>query len=212
MTVQLLQGRPGALDVVLRSDDPVRLHPPRPGLTSVDVVCELKRPGATPWIPRAIEADAFRDLGNGAYLLSLESRDLDVPGPLFVRLSGRPGLDPPLLPALLELEVVVPRDFHAPRPHLDRTLLVGQLAGLDGRPLARATIAATLLQPPLLLEGVAVAGDSVLGASDDEGAFELPLLTGATVDLQIAAVRYHRTLVVPPPPAPGAPVRLFSIP
>jgi len=78
--------------------------------------------------------------------------------------------------------------------------------------MAHATVAATLLEVPLLLGGIAVAGQAVQVASDENGFFELPLLTGATVDLQISVARYRRTLVIPPPPAPGAPVRLFSIP
>ncbi len=212
MTAQLLQSRPGALDVVLRNDDATRLYPPRPGLSADEVRCQLKRPGATAWVEVPLDPAILREVGSGAYLLSLDPNHLDVAGPLFVLLTGRPGLGSPILPAFLEAEVVVPRDFHAPRPHLERTLVVGQLVGLHSRPLAGATIAATLLQAPLLLGGVAVAGDAVLAATDEDGCFELPLLTGATVDVQIAAARYRRTLVVPPPPAPGAPVRLFSIP
>ena len=212
MTIQLLQGRPAVLDLVLRSDDAAHLYPPRAGLSADEVRCEIKRPGATAWVEVLLDPSVFRDAGNGAYLLGLDASALDVPGSLLVLVTGRPGVLPPVLPSLLEAEVVVPRDFHAPRPHLERTLVVGQLVGLHSRPLAGATVAATLLQPPLLLGGVAVAGDAVLAASDEDGCFELPLLTGATVDVQIAAARYRRTLVVPPPPAPGAPVRLFAIP
>jgi hypothetical protein len=126
--------------------------------------------------------------------------------------TGQPGLAPTILPALISAEVVVARQFRAARPDLPATIVVGQIAGLDGRPIAGATVTATLVQAPLVLEGVAIAGDGVIAASDDDGLFELPLLCGATVDLQIPALRYRRTFLVPLPPAPGAPVRLFSIP
>ncbi len=210
--MQLLQGRPATLDLVLRTDELARLCPPRPGLGPADLRCQLKRAGAASWTARPLDALSFRDAGNGAYLLALDALETDTLGRLLVLITGQPGLAPPVLPLLLEAEVVLDRHFRGARPDLPRTVLVGQLCGLDNRPLARATVSATLLQAPLLLAGVAVAGDAILASSDDEGFFELPVLTGATVDLAIPAVRYRRTLVVPPPPAPGSPVRLFSIP
>ena len=210
--MQLLQGRPTTLELVLRTDDQARLCPPRPGLVPADLRCQLKRAGAPSWTARSLDALSFRDAGNGAYLLVLQALETDTLGRLLVIVEGLPGLAPPILPLLLEAEVVLDRQFRGVRSDLPRTVLVGQLCGLDNRPLARATVSATLLQAPLLLEGVAVAGDAVLASSDDDGFFELPVLAGATVDLAIPAVRYRRTLVVPPPPAPGSPVRLFSIP
>jgi hypothetical protein len=37
------------------------------------------------------------------------------------------------------------------------------------------------------------------------------LITGATVSCQIQSINYNRIVTIPPPPAPGIPVRLFSI-
>lgn len=213
MTVlQLLQSQPAVLDLVLRTDDAARLHAFATGLGAGDVVCQLKRAGADAWMPKALSGSTFRDAQNGAYLLSLDPGDTDTLGTLLVLVTGRPGLAPSILPSLTQLEVVVAREFRDARPDLPKTVLIGQLVGLDGRPLARATVTATLLQVPLVLSGVAVAGDAVIASSDGDGFFELPVITGATVDLVIAAARYRRTLVVPHPPAPGLPVRLFAIP
>lgn len=212
MTVQLVQGRAATLDVVLRTDDGARQYPLRPGLAPGDVLCQLKRAGAGAWTPYALDGASWRDVGNGAYLLALGPADVEPTGALLVLLTGMPGLSPPLLSVLVQAEVVPARQFRASRPDLPQTVLVGQLAGQDGRTIVRATVTATLLETPLLVRGTAVAGDAVIGSSDDGGLFELPLLTGATVDLSIPAARYRRTLVVPPPPAPGAPVRLFEIP
>ncbi len=212
MTVQLAQGRAGLIDLVVRTDDSAHLYPPRPGLRAEDVVCQLKGPGEPAWRPLPLAPSAWRDAGLGAYVLELASADLDTPGTLLVHLAGAPALVPPVLPLLESIEVVVARQFRAARPDLPETVLVGQLVDLDGQPIARATVVAMLLEIPLLLSGVAVAGQGVHVASDDDGFFELSLLTGATVDLQIPAARYRRTLVIPAPPAPGAPVRLFSIP
>ncbi len=212
MTVQLVQDRAGLLDVVVRTDDPARLYPPRPGLRAEDVVCQVKRPSETAWRALPLSAAAWRDAGLGAYVLELGPAVLDTTGLLLLHLGAAPALTLPILPLLLSIEVVEARRFHASRPDLPETVLVGQLVDLGGRPMAHATVAATLLEVPLLLGGIAVAGQAVQVASDENGFFELPLLTGATVDLQISVARYRRTLVIPPPPAPGAPVRLFSIP
>ncbi len=210
--LQLLQSQPAVLDLVLRTDAPAGLHGLATELGAGDVLCQLKRAGADTWNGKALSAGNFRDAQNGAYLLSLDAADTDTLGTLLVLATGRPGLAQPILPSLLQLEVVVARSFRAARPDLDKTIVIGQLVGLDGLPLARATVTATLLQVPLLLQGVAVAGDAVIASSDDDGFFELPLITGATVDVVIAAARYRRTLVVPRSPAVGTPVRLFSIP
>jgi hypothetical protein len=210
--MQLIQGRSAVLDLVLRTDDPARLFPPRAGLGAADVICQLKRAGATAWASRPLDPASLREVGQGAYLLSLDASELDTLGTLLVLVTGQPSMVPGILPSLTSAEVVAARQFRAARPDLPATVLIGQIAGLDGRPIARATLTATLLQAPLVLEGIAVAGDAVIGASDDDGFFELPLLSGATVDVEIPALRYRRTLVVPTPPAPGAPVRLFSIP
>ena len=54
--------------------------------------------------------------------------------------------------------------------------------GLDGPPTRARDGDRTLLQVPLVLSGVAVAGDAVIASSDGDGFFELPVITGATVD------------------------------
>ncbi len=211
MTVHLSQNRPASLDFVLRTDDAARQYPLRAGLSPDDVDCQVKRAGAPAWQPKALTPTTFRDVGHGAYVIALEAAELDTVGALLVLLTGHAGLAPALLPSLAMLDVVLARELHAARPDLDRTILTGQVAGLDGRPLQNATVTATLLEVPVLLGGVAIAGDVVIASCDGDGFFELPLLSGATVDVQIPAARYRRTLVVPFPPAPGAPVRLFAI-
>jgi hypothetical protein len=208
--IELLQSRPATVDVVLRSDAPG--NQPRAGLGHGDVVVQLKRAGSSDWVTKALSPDDWVDADNGAYVLALGPADVDTLGVLLVLVSGRPGLLTGIHPSLTQVEVVREKQFSAVRPNLPRTTLVGQIVGLDGRPIARATITATLLQVPVVLDGVAVAGDAIIASSDDHGFFELPVITGATVDVDIAAVRYRRTLIVPAPPVPGTPVRLFSIP
>ncbi len=210
--MQLLQDRPARLDVVLRTDDAARLHPLRDGLRPLDVTCQVKRAGDTAWAPTPLGAGTWLEVGHGAYLLELAALDLERAGSLLVLVSGALGLVPAIHPVLLQVEVVPARELRGARPDLPQTIVIGQLAGQDGRPLARATVSATLLETPLLLRGTAIAGDAVIASSDDDGFFALPLITGATVDLSIPAARYRRTLVIPPPLAPGVPLRLFSIP
>lgn len=207
---ELVQDRAAAVDVVVRSDLPGA--PPREGLGAADLVVELKPAGAAAWSPKVLTAADWEEVGHGAYLLRLDPAEVAPAGVLAVLVAGQPALAPPILPAITELEVVPEREFSATRPNLPRTTLVGQVAGLDGRPLGRATVTATLLQVPVILEGIAVAGDAVIVASDDDGFFELRLITGATADVDIPAARWRRTLIVPPPPAPGVPLRLFSVP
>lgn len=208
--IELVQNRPAIVDLVLRSDAPG--GQPRAGLGPSDVVVQLKQAGSSVWATKALFPDDWVDAGNGAYVLALAAAEVDTLGVLLLLVSGQPGLVPEILPSLTQYEVVREKQFSAVRPNLPRTTLVGQIVGLDGRPIPRATITATLLQVPVVLDGVAVAGDAIIASSDDHGFFELPVITGATVDVDIAAVRYRRTLIVPAPPAPGIPVRLFSIP
>jgi hypothetical protein len=207
--ITLLHDRPGLLDVVVRTAPE---GAPRPGLQPGDVVCQLKRAGATRWASKRLLAQSWRDAGQGAYVLALDPGDTDTPGALFVLLEGAPHLVPLILPRLCECEVVPAPQAHAARTDLERTTLVGQIVGLDDRPVGRAAVTARLLQVPLVLAGVAVASDPILTQSDDDGFFALSLLAGATVDLEIPVLRFRRTMVVPQAPAPGVPVRLFAIP
>lgn len=204
----LPQGRPATLDVVLHAQGGA----PRTGVAPEDLVCQLKQPGSLVWAAKELDASTWREAGHGAYLLGLNPAEVDQPGVLTIRLAGRTGLLPALHDLLFQVAVAPVRELALPPPELPRTVLIGQVVGVDGKPIPRAAVSATLVQVPLLLRGTAVAGDGITVHGDQHGSFELALLTGATVDLHIPLVRFRRTLVVPAPPAPGAPVRLFSIP
>ena len=88
-----------------------------------------KRAGAVPG-PRRRSCRHLPRRQNGAYSFSLDSGDTGTLGTLLVLLTGRPGLPSP--PAFdHQLEVVVAREFRAARPDLPKTVLIGQLVGLD---------------------------------------------------------------------------------
>lgn len=205
--IALQQDRPARLDLVLRTPGGT----PRTGVAPEDVTCQLKRAGDLRWTPRLLDAERWREAGHGAYVLALDATDLDVVGPLLVWVEPSRPLAPPLLPLLAEYEVVPAERLGATRPELERTTIVGHTVGLDGRPIAGATVSARLVSLPLVLGGMAVAGDAVITRSDEDGFFALSLVRGATVDIEIAALFYRRTLIVPTAPAPGSPVRLFAI-
>jgi hypothetical protein len=66
------------------------------------------------------------------------------------------------------------------------------------------------MQQPLAIGGIAVLSEPLTTETDERGYFQFDAITGANVQVQIPALAYNRTLVVPPPPAHGIPVRLFS--
>ncbi len=207
---ELVQGRSARVDLVMRSNV-LPAFPPRESLTAADILVHVKRAEASVWSPKLLTPELWTDVGKGAYLLSLEESDTDTPGSLFVLVTGRTDVTPELVPVLVELEVVRTDDFSGAWTKVPMTTLVGQVFSISGRPIPGAVVNTTLYSNPILLGTVAVCGEPVRTETDGDGFFQIRLVTGASVEIAIPAAHWKRMIVVPPPPAPNVPVRLFSI-
>lgn len=203
---RLIEGRRAEVDVILRSADGAI---PRPGVRCDDVACRYKRRGAPAWKEKLLTPATWRDCGHGVYTLDLAPDEFDGADQLVVFLHGTSELERPFAAELLTFEVAPPHSTGAPA--IPQTTLCGHVLTLALQGKQKAQVTARVAQVPLVLGGAGVSNDVVSAETDESGYFELVLVTGALVNVQVPAINYQRQFVVPPPPAPGIPVRLFSL-
>jgi hypothetical protein len=209
MDETLVEGQRTQVDVLLETETAAGRRP-RLGLAPTDIVCRLKEHGSATWHEKKLDNLSWRDSEHGVHTLTIEPGDCDTADGLSVLLTGRAGLDPPIVPLLRTFRIAPPRPrFTA--TDLPCTTVCGRIMTLDHRPRVKAQLNFRVQQPPLAIGGIAVTGEQITVETDEKGYFEVDLVTGANVAVQIQAITYNRIIVVPPPPAPGIPVRLFSI-
>lgn len=207
---RLVEGRHAEIDVILRTaGERSGQIAPRVGVRAEDVSCRCKRRGIPAWNDKALTPASWRDCGHGVYTLDLAPEEFHAADQLTVLIEGSAELRPPIEPELLTFEVVTAPPSGVPA--IPQTILCGHVLTLNLTGKQKAQVTATVAQVPLVLGGAGIARDLVTVETDADGYFELTLVTGALVTVQIAAINYQRQLVVPPPPAPGIPVRLFSL-
>ena len=175
-----------------------------------DVICRLRAAGTGTWHEKKLDPVSWQAVGHGVYVLTIEPTEVPACDQLIFLVESRPGLKLAIEPMLRTARVVPPSAQLVPGD-LAVTRVCGRLVGLDGKPRVKAPLIFRIHQPPLLSGGIAVTGDPTTIESDERGYFSVDLVTGATVSVQIQAIAYNRVVVIPPPPAPGIPVRLFSI-
>jgi hypothetical protein len=209
--MKLIHGRPNSVDLLIRSDDhrASPANPPRTGLRPDDVVCRLKRSGTLAWSHKELTPASWQDAGHGIYVLSLTAEDIGDAQALTVLITGSHELKQPIVPMQQMFEVVEP-EWLGPTP-IPETILCGRILTLDEKGKPKAQVIARVAQFPLLVGAAAITNDAITVETNDDGFFELKVVTGAIVHIQIPAIQYQKQIVVPPAPAPGIPVRLFSL-
>jgi hypothetical protein len=205
--MRLIEGKTARIDLLVRAADAQRT--PRTGLGPADVGCYLKRPGASTWTPKELTPANWQEAGHGLYVLTLDPAEFDATGDLAIFVEGRPDLQPGIVPILEAFDVVEGRPIGM--PPIPQTTLCGRVLSLDQKGKPKAVVFARVAQLPLIIGGAAVCNDPLTVETNEDGYFELTVITGAVVQVQITAINYQRQFVVPPPPAPGVPVRLFSL-
>lgn len=198
--LQLIEGRRASVDILVG----------RSGLTTDEVLCHLKRAGATAWRPKELTPANWQEAGHGVYVLSLDPGDVDEVGGLVVLITPAPDVKSPVTSTLHHFEVVESR-YAGTIPAIPKTTICGHVVTLDEKGRAKAQVTARVAQFPLVLGGAGICNDIVTVETNDDGFFSLTIVTGAIVNVQIPCINYSRQFVVPPPPAPGIPVRLFTL-
>lgn len=204
--MNLVDGRPAHIDVLMKTD--AESPKGRAGLKPGDVDCLLMRCGWTEWTRKELTPASWRDVGHGVYALTLEAKEFEGTDTLTLLLQGHPGVSPPVRPVLRRFDVV---EAHKPGIPIPETILVGRVLSLDQKGKAKAAVTARVAQLPLVIGGAAICNDPITTETNEEGFFELRCVTGAVINVQIPALQFQKQFAVPPPPAPGVPVRLFSV-
>ncbi len=207
--MHLVEGRRATINVLVRGDDvPGAPGSSRSGLRPDDLVCSLKHASAVAWTEKRLTPANWQDAGHGVYVLTIEADEFDGTGPLVVLVESAPELKPAIVPVLQTFDVMRKHDAALSAV---QTKLVGEVAtlALRGKPKAQVIIRLAVL--PLVIGGVALTNEAVTLETDEEGRFEFDAVAGSTINVQIPLANYQRQFVVPPPPAPGLPVKLFSI-
>jgi len=205
--MKLIEGRPAEVDLFMTTAE-AEPHLGRAGLKPGDVDCILKRCGRTEWNRKELTPASWQDVGHGVYALTLEAKDFEGTDQLTLLVQGHPGLSPPVRPIVRRLEVVEAQKPGLPIP---QTVLCGRVLSLDLKGKAKAVVTVRVAQLPLVIGGAAICNDPITTETNDEGYWELSVVTGAVINIQIPAIQFQKQLAVPPPPAPGIPVRLFSV-
>lgn len=207
---RLTEGRRAEIDVILRTDGERPGHTvPRLGLRTEDVLCRLKRRGTPAWQMKILTPASWRECGHGVYTLDLDSEDVRDTDQLVVFLEAPAMVKPTFAPELLTFDVVPALPTGVPA--IPQTTLCGHVLTLGLAGKQKAQVTARVAQVPLVLGGAGISNDVVAVETNEDGYFELTVVTGALVTVQIQAINYQRQFVVPSPPAPGIPVRLFSL-
>lgn len=205
--MKLQEGRRATIALLVRSKESDAGV--RSGLGPSDIVCRLRRTAADEWMRKELTPENWQDAGHGVYLLTIEPEDLGGSGPLLVRLDHAPDLRHGIHPLLERFEVVEAAEQDL--SNVMRTTVTGRVASIDLKGKCKAQVSMRLAVSPLVIGGVALTNEPVVIETDENGWFQLALITGATVNVQIPATGYQKQFVVPPPPASGDPLLLFSL-
>jgi hypothetical protein len=205
--MNLIEGRPAQVDLFMIAAEG-ESHQGLVGLHPADVDCLIKRCGRTEWKRKDLTPASWQDVGHGIYALTLDAHDFEGTDMLTLLVQGHPGFSPPIRPVVRRLDVVEARQPGLPIP---QTVLCGRVLSLDQKGKAKAAIIARVAQLPLTIGGAAICNDPITTETNEEGYFELSVVTGAIINVQIPALNYQKQFAVPPPPAAGVPVRLFSV-
>lgn len=207
MYEQLLnEDEPAHVVVVLRNDGNGALAT---GVRPGDVTCVLHRvPGG--FIEKALDDLSWTERPAGIYTLTLDPSDIDSQRVVTVVIAGRPALTPAIKPSIWQCRVC-PRPPKPLPDELPRTTLCGRIMTVDMKPRPKVPVTVRVLQQPLAIGGIAVLSEPLTTETDDRGYFQFDAITGANIQVQIPALAFNRQLTVPPAPAVGIPVKLFSI-
>lgn len=165
------------------------------GLTFADMSAGIKKTGDAAFATFTLTAGNFTELDDGYYEVDLATGDTDTLGNLYLRFTS----------ATTKASLIVGNVVAAasapvvPAPYvIPTTSIEGYVYGIDGTPEESVVVAARILtQPTILATGVALLPDVLTALTDSSGYFVIELLTGAQVEIQIPALNYRRTFVVP---------------
>lgn len=207
MEEQILdEGERAHVIVVLRNGEDGAL---RTGVRADDVTCVLHRiPGGI--VEKHLDELSWSERPTGVYTLTLAPSDIDSQRMVTVVVVGRDGLKPAIKPSVWRCRVC-PRPPKPPPDELPRTTLCGRITTLDMKPRPKVPITVRTLQQPLAIAGIAILSEPLTTETDERGYFQFDAITGANIQVQIPALAFNRQLTVPPTPAVGIPVKLFSI-
>jgi len=197
VVMQLIEGRHASVDVVLGVE----------ALRSEQAVCRIKRAGAASWREKELTPANWQDAGFGVYLLSLEPAEVERPG-IAVMVSPAGDGDSPRALHAFEVVAAVPR---VEATSIPRTILCGHILTLDQRGKPKMAVIVRPGQQGLVVGGVGISTEQVSVETDENGYFEFTTVSGALVHVQVPGIGYAKQFIVPPPPAPGVTVRLFSL-
>lgn len=182
---------------------------PATGLTFASVTAGIKKSGAGAFTGFTLTALNFTELSDGFYEVDLAAGDTDTLGSLYLSFTGATITTTLLAGWVTTATSASPLPTPAFTP--TTTAIYGYVYGVDGAPVANATVTARLTQQPTIIhpttDGILVGSDFLSAQTDSTGFFTLTILTGASAEFVIPVANYRRTITVP-----AATANLFDIP
>jgi hypothetical protein len=166
------------------------------GVPFGDVVVGILKPGAAAWVLIPVLTTDWSAVGLGYYMLSLKAADMTVLGPNLLRLATASSM---FDTQVINLDIVSRgRDEVQP---LNQCLLFGDLIGADGFPCKDEEIIVRIVDFPFSASASLATARPGYTRSNGNGHFELNLLRGATVIIEIPVSGIRKQFIVPDQPS-----------
>ena len=156
------------------------------------VTCEIKKSGQLQFYPKVLNAENWINLGGGYYSIKFSADDMSRVGTFTFKLSST-NFDNFLYD---EFTILAAPDVTVK----DKCVVKGQFIGLTGDMASQIRVSARLVAFPAKSGTRIVSGDTAFTFLNHEGKFELPLLRGATVIVEVPRAAIRHQVVIPDQP------------
>lgn len=165
---------------------------PAPAITPASVVCKIKKTGHNAFTNKTLSLDNWVNLGGGYYTIKFSGDDTSRVGTFTYTLSGA-GFDNF---AYDEFSILAGVDTTVQ----DKCVVKGKFIGLSGERASLIKVTARAIEFPARSGNRIVAGDVIWTNLNYDGSFELPLLRGATVLLEVPRAAIRHQIAIPDSP------------
>jgi len=162
---------------------------PSVSIPPTNVTCEIKKAGQTVFSAKAVTSSNWINLGGGYYTLKFSGDDLSRVGNFIYKLTG-PNFDNFLYD---EFTILAGEDVTVK----DKCVVKGEFIGLSGNAAQQIKITARMVDFPAKSSNRIVSGDTIFTFLNSDGKFEMALLRGSTVLIEVPRAAIRSQIVVP---------------
>lgn len=169
---------------------------PATGLTPGDVVCKYRKDGQTALTTKTLDGSNWIEVGDGFYILKFTATEMDTLGYFFFTLSG-PGFDNFLYDEFtIEPNPATAEGFVPP----EICVVSGSVRNVGGQVSSQVRVVARPVQFPTTYGSNLINADAQWTYINSDGSFQLSLVRGSTVIIEIDRAGIRHQVVIPDAP------------